>query len=106
MKYTLFSVTMPKNDNPSSPNTSSPDDTKEQHYELRNRQVRRESVETEYSDGASSFEDVTTSAAEEEFDEENFTQLLSQLFPSEYLKEKNNSRKKKGNKKRKSVDSS
>jgi ATP-dependent Lon protease len=91
---------MPKNDNPSSPNTSSPDDTKEQHYELRNRQVRRESVETEYSDGASSFEDVTTSAAEEEFDEENFTQLLSQLFPSEYLKEKNNSRKKKGNKKR------
>lgn len=95
---------MPKNDKPKSPEVSSPEEAEVQHMQLRNRKVRRESVDTEYSEGSSAYEDVTTSEGEievGEFDEEDFTQLLSQLFPSEYMKEKSKSNSKSKSKKKK-----
>lgn len=94
---------MPKNDNPKSPEISSTEEAELQHIQLRNRKVRRESVDTEYSEGSSADEDVTASEAEigvGEFDEEDFTQLLSQLFPSEYMKEKSKSNSKTKSKKK------
>jgi len=94
---------MPKNDNPKSPEISSTEEAELQHIQLRNRKVRRESVDTEYSEGSSADEDVTASEGEievGEFDEEDFTQLLSQLFPSEYMKEKSKSNSKTKSKKK------